>query len=63
MNQKIKKTKPISKNSNVALLKDDDLRPKGRTKHVVETDWPIQEVRTSPHKKRIIKKTATARLP
>ena len=42
-------------------FKDDDLAPKGRIKHIVETDWPTKEA--LPHKKRIIKKTQTARLP
>ena len=42
-------------------FKDDDLAPKGRTKHIVETDWPTKE--SVPAKKRKIKKTETARLP
>ena len=46
---------------NISELKDDDLAPKGRTKHIVETDWPTKE--SLPVKKRKIKKTETARLP
>lgn len=46
---------------NIAEFKDDDLSPKGRTKHIVETDWPTKEA--VPAKKRKIKKTETARLP
>lgn len=42
-------------------FKDDDLAPKGRIKHIVETDWPTKE--SVPAKKRKIKKTETARLP
>lgn len=42
-------------------FKDDDLAPKGRVKHIVETDWPTKEA--VPAKKRKIKKTETARLP
>lgn len=45
----------------IAEFKDDDLAPKGRTKHIVETDWPTKE--SVPAKKRKIKKTETARLP
>ena len=53
-----------SRDSNTKKLnefKDDDLSQKGRTKHVVETDWPTKE--SIPIKKRKIKKTETARLP
>lgn len=49
------------KTKNIAEFKDDDLSPKGRTKHNVETDWPTKEA--APVKKRKIKKTETARLP
>ena len=45
----------------IAEFKDDDLSPKGRTKHIVETDWPTKEA--VPPKKRKIKRTETARLP
>jgi hypothetical protein len=45
----------------ITEFKDDDLSPKGRTKHIVETDWPTKEA--VPEKKRKIKKTETARLP
>ena len=53
-----------SQNSNTKTnieFKDDDLAPKGRTKHIVETDWPTKEY--IPPKKRKIKKTETARFP
>lgn len=40
---------------------DDDLSQKGRTKHIVETDWPTKE--SIPVKKRKIKKTQNSRLP
>ena len=46
---------------NINEFKDDDLSPKGRTKHVVETDWPTKE--SVPTKKRKIKKIENARLP
>ncbi len=42
-------------------FKDDDLSQKGRTKHIVETDWPTKE--SIPVKKRKIKKTQDSRLP
>lgn len=42
-------------------FKDDALAPKGRTKHIVETDWPTKE--SIPVKKRKIKKTHNSRLP
>lgn len=67
MNQKT--TKPQIKSKNIALLKDDDLAPKGRTKHIVETDWPTQEVLPKDQIKNKkeslleIKKTENARLP
>lgn len=44
-------------------FKDDALAPKGKTKHIVETDWPVKEVANSPLKKKKIKKIKTARLP
>ena len=47
---------------NLTAFKEDDLAQKGRTKHVVETDWPTKEVVT-PVKKRKVKKTHNARLP
>jgi hypothetical protein len=50
-----------TKDSTDFKLKDDDLAPKGRIKHIVETDWPTKE--SVPAKKRKIKKTETARLP
>ncbi len=43
-------------------VKDDEIAPKGRTKHIVETDWPTKEAVT-PVKKRKIRRTETARLP
>ena len=46
---------------NITEFKDDDLAQKGRTKHIVETDWPTKE--SIPTKKRKIKKTENARLP
>ena len=46
---------------NITEFKDDDLAQKGRTKHIVETDWPTKEY--IPTKKRKIKKTEKARLP
>jgi len=49
------------KMKDISEFKDDDLAPKGRTKHTVETDWPTKE--SVPTKKRKIKKTETARLP
>lgn len=63
MNQKIKKPQEKSDNKDIALYKDDDLEPKGRTKHSVETDWPTQERTDTPHKKRQIKRTENSRLP
>ncbi|MBC7711883.1 MAG: hypothetical protein H7177_00990 [Rhizobacter sp.] len=53
---------PIKTNpKNITEFKDDDLAPKGKTKHIVETDWPVKE--SVPEKKRKIKKTAIARFP
>lgn len=59
----IQNTKKLQgpKIKDIKEFKDDDLAPKGRTKHIVETDWPTKEA--IPHKKRTIKKTQTARLP
>ena len=59
----IEKTKKpqVSSPKNNLEFKDDDLAPKGRTKHIVETDWPTKE--SVPTKKRKIKKIETARLP
>lgn len=42
-------------------FKDDELSQKGRTKHIVETDWPTKE--SIPVKKRKIKKIKNSRLP
>ena len=50
-----------SNTKNINEFKDDDMAQKGRTKHVVETDWPTKE--STPTKKRKIKKIETARLP
>lgn len=48
----------------IKSFKDDDLAPKGRTKHIVETEWPVKEVKNLPSTKRKkIKRTETARLP
>ena len=49
------------KAKDIIEFKEDDLAPKGRTKHIVETDWPTKE--STPARKRKIKKTQTARLP
>ncbi len=47
----------------ITKFKEDDMSPKGRTKHVVETDWPTQEALPAKTKKRVIKKTQNSRLP
>ncbi len=47
----------------IKKFKDDDLAQKGRTKHIVETDWPVKEAKNQPPKRKKIKKTETARLP
>lgn len=44
-------------------FKDDALAPKGRTQHIVETDWPVKEAKKLPEKRKKIKRTETARLP
>ncbi len=44
-------------------FKDDDLSQKGKTKHIVETDWPVKETVKTPVKKKKINRTETARLP
>ncbi|MBC7427750.1 MAG: hypothetical protein H7336_04000 [Bacteriovorax sp.] len=46
---------------NLTEFKDDDLAPKGKTKHIVETDWPVKE--SVPEKKRKVIRTEIARLP
>ncbi len=54
--------KPLPGNpKDIIKFKDDDLEPKGKTKHNVEPDWPTKE--SSTIKKRKIKRTETARLP
>lgn len=55
---------PQTKNSpnDITKFKEDDMSPKGTTKHVVETDWPTQEAEPVK-KKRQIKKMQNARLP
>jgi hypothetical protein len=60
MDHKNKKTKSQPE---VAFHKDDDLEPKGKTKHIVETDWPTKEAAPVNPKKREIKRTQNARLP
>ena len=55
------KSHKVSKPKDIIEFKDDDLSPKGRTKHIVETDWPTKE--SAPTKKRKIKKTNNSRLP
>ena len=55
------KKKTLTTQKNFNEFKDDDLAPKGKTNHIVETDWPVKEV--VPDKKRKIKKTQVARLP
>jgi hypothetical protein len=50
----------------ITAFKENDMAQKGRTKHIVETDWPTQEAAPAiptKDKKREIKKTQTARLP
>lgn len=56
------KTPHPIKPKDLTEVKDDEIAPKGRTKHIVETDWPTKEV-ALPVKKRKIKRTETARLP
>ncbi|MBY0413739.1 MAG: hypothetical protein K2Q18_06225 [Bdellovibrionales bacterium] len=63
MNHNLKKPQGKSENKNIAFYKDEDLAPKGRTKHHVETDWPTQEVAPKTQKQRQFKKNETARLP
>ena len=57
-------TQPQVKNTadEITKFKENDLSPKGTTKHVVETDWPTQEAEPKK-KKRPIKKTQNSRLP
>ena len=52
-----------TKPDNIEEFKDDALSQKGRTKHIVETDWPTKEVVNPPAKKRKIKKIQSSRLP
>lgn len=56
------KTHENSTPKEIREFKDNDLAPKGRTKHIVETDWPVKESVPTP-KKRKIKKTQDSRLP
>ena len=56
------KTHEDSKPKEITEFKDNDLVPKGRTKHTVETDWPVKEALPAP-KKRKIKRTQYSRLP
>ena len=55
------KKKIITNPKNFNEFKDDDLAPKGKINHIVETDWPVKEA--VPEKKRKIKKTQIARFP
>lgn len=56
--------KPKNVPDEITKFKEDDLAPKGHTKHIVETDWPTQEsIPEKPKKRKEIKKTQTARLP
>ena len=48
--------------NNLDKFKDDDLSPKGRTQHIVETDWPTKEA-IPASKKRKIKKMQKGQLP
>lgn len=58
---KTKNPHPI-KPKNLNEIKDDEISQKGKTKHIVETDWPTKES-VRPLKKRKIKRIETARLP
>ena len=57
----IRKSHEVERPKDIIEFKDNDLSPKGRTKHIVETDWPTKE--SVPIKKRKIKKTHNSRLP
>ncbi len=56
------KTPHPIKPKDLSEIKDDEISQKGRTKHIVETDWPTKES-VPPIKKRKIKRTENARLP
>jgi hypothetical protein len=59
----IQTKKQTTKNSpSLTEFKDNGLAPKGKTKHTIETDWPVKES-VIPVKRRKIKKTENARLP
>jgi hypothetical protein len=68
MIQNTDNTQSKTASDDITKFKDDQLAPKGHTKHIVETDWPTQEASPlRPNKKktgkRTIKKTQNARLP
>lgn len=53
--------KPLNKPKDILTFKEDDMAPKGKVKHTVETDWPTKT--STPSKKRKIRRTEDARLP
>ena len=58
-----KKSHSSKSKGDVTFNKDDDLTPKGKIVHEVQTDWPTKETTHGPHKKRKIKRIETSRLP
>ena len=54
--------RPSNSPKEIKKFKDDAYSPKGKTKHTVESDWPVKEATITPAKKKI-KRTETARLP
>lgn len=55
------KKSPPNKSKDILTFKEDDMSPKGKTKHTVEPDWPTKD--SIPEKRRKIKRTTTSRLP
>ncbi len=62
MIQDTKKSLPTNK-KDITAFKDDEIAPKGKIKHNVETDWPTKEAAHTPNKKRKIRRTENSRLP